>query len=86
MNSASGDLNLSQGAVSAAIISAAGPQIEVEVKQIKPNGLSGWEFVQSSAGNLQSQGVQMLLHISCPKWGKGISEQVLTKILMFYPA
>ncbi len=68
VSSVNSSLDLSLGAVSAAILSAAGPQIQQEAKHKKPNGINPGEFLETSSGSLKARGVQMILHTSINSW------------------
>ena len=85
MNTVGGDLDLSQGMVSAAILQRAGPGIQAEVRKDRPRGLQVGELVASTGGNMKCQAI---IHLRVPVWDDGagkvdcarVSNETLRKI------
>lgn len=82
VNTVKDDLDLDNGAVSYAILYAAGPSIQQEVKDNAPNGLQAGEMVSSSGGNMKCKHIY---HAHLCSWdgGKGRAQQVIL-LFTFY--
>ncbi len=78
VNTVSTNLQLSQGAVSKAILQAAGPGIELEARMQKPNGIGVGELVETSPGTLAGSGVHMILHTALAAWPPDPNQQQTT--------
>ncbi len=77
VNSVGGDLNLSMGAVSSAILKAAGPGIQDEVKTNSPIGLEVGQLVASSGGKMKCKAI---IHIRVPKWDEEAGKNICAKV------
>lgn len=75
VNTASKELNLTQGAVSNSIQQVAGPNLQTECKTKAPNGLKAGDMITTAGHNLQCKHVY---HVVCDSWdgGKGGAEMV----------
>jgi len=75
VNTTSKDLNLSNGAVSKSILTAAGPQIQDECRRIAPSSFNYGEVIETKGYNLK---VKSVFHGACIAWdnGAGRCEQV----------
>uniref|UniRef100_A0A8B8E892 Poly [ADP-ribose] polymerase n=1 Tax=Crassostrea virginica TaxID=6565 RepID=A0A8B8E892_CRAVI len=71
VNTASSDLNLSQGAVSASIVKYGGDSIQQECQSKYPNGINPGEIASTSGGKLDCK---MVCHGALPPWDKDKGE------------
>lgn len=71
MNTTAQSLKLSNGAVSSLILSAAGPQIQVECQRLAPNGVALGKVIETSGYNLQCSKVY---HGACKEWDNGAGQ------------
>ncbi|XP_025094887.1 poly [ADP-ribose] polymerase 14-like isoform X2 [Pomacea canaliculata] len=81
VNSTSQDLNLSAGAISSSILSAAGPNLQKECSLMYPQGIPSGEIACTPSFNLACKAV---FHIALCKWGDKASaklESVVDKCL-----
>ena len=78
VNTASADLNLSHGAVSASILKIGGDSIQQECQLKYPNGINPGEVAVTSGGRLACK---IVCHGALPKWDKesGESKKVGSK-------
>lgn len=72
INTISEDLDLSKGAVSKAIINAAGPQLQAEIYSHGISRLKYGDIVDTKGYNLKCQ---MVFHTVCPFWNGGNSSE-----------
>ena len=66
---------MSCGSLSASITATAGEQIEKEAKMQRPLGIKPGEYVVSTGGILQAQGVLMIFHTTPLSWPASQAEQ-----------
>lgn len=77
VNTISQDLDLSKGAVSKALLNAAGPQLQAETyshqKALRTSSLNYGDTVETNGYNLNCQKV---FHTVCPFWSGGGNSEV----------
>jgi O-acetyl-ADP-ribose deacetylase (regulator of RNase III) len=67
------DLNLNHGAITSAILRAAGSGIEKECQTNAPNGVGYGDIVSTSGGNITCKAIY---HGAVPEWSSGNGETV----------
>ena len=79
VNTTGKNMVLDAGAISKAVLKAAGPQIQVEVNTKAPKGVSFSQVIQSSGGNLsQKTGLKAIYHGSVAGYDGGKGQKVCT--------
>lgn len=68
MNTTAKNLDLKNGAVSASLLKAAGPELQQEVSGKYPNGIKDGEIAVTSG---QKLGCDLILHSSMVNWDGG---------------
>lgn len=77
VNTASKDLNLSQGVVSANISKTGGDSIQKECLSKYPEGINFGEIVVTGAGNLACK---IVCHGALPQWDYGTGDSKIASI------
>ncbi|TRZ00261.1 hypothetical protein DNTS_003714 [Danionella cerebrum] len=79
VNTISEDLDLSRGAVSKALLQAAGPQLQSEIKQAAHSRILKYgEMIKTDGYNLKCYSV---FHVVCPFWNHGSEDRTLIQII-----
>lgn len=80
VNTASKDLNLSQGVVSANISKTGGDSIQKECLSKYPDGINFGEIVVTGAGNLACK---IVCHGALPQWDYGTGDSKIASIFVY---